>query len=584
MQQVETDNKTSGNGVDGHGELLLDCDNLAAECLAILDRLRPFAFPHEGVFILEDYGRFLQDKKVFELKEGLESLANKIHGFKGISGFLIAEAKALCHKAEEVIKPLAELKLVFDDPLGQLLRSFVLALQDLLEQFRERGTVSCDREHWFAAFDDAVERSVALVRNNEPLLKHLIEDRCRDDGEIREPRRAQTILVSRQGYDDLLSSANSLFNLISSSGNGVLANRAAAILHDFLEIHQGNKLRPLEFSRYERLVPKLARQYGLRAEFVIAGAGILADVAFSSALHEICNQISKNAITHGIEAPDERRALGKDEIGRITFSASEDTLNYYVSISDDGRGIDKEKLVQKALAARIIAADRLAHMSEQNILHLVFHQGLSTVANVDDNAGRGLGMSAVSAAMTRLHGTCRIRSVPNEGTSWDFTFQKANVSLSCFIVALHEQYFAIPETFVRKFDTFHGKNAGLISVGGRLLPVLDTGRLFGLQDRSVRGDSGLVVVLATKGGDSVMVVERIIEKAVLFVMPLPALANESSVFAGIALHKAKPTLVIDAEKARAACKPADAGSGNEHRPRIAPGAPRRPHGPQRVPA
>jgi len=221
-------------------------------------------------------------------------------------------------------------------------------------------------------------------------------------GEIRQRKKEEYLSVSFEGYETLSEKVKELFYTLSMSLNDEESLLANTLYNEFLNTHQQIKKVPLNLSRYERLIPKLAKDYGKEADFYFEDHHVRADLEFWNGIHEILNHVLKNAVIHGVETPDQRAEKKKDASGRILVELQEDALHIRLNVSDDGRGIDTKKLAEKAVKEGFLDAGQPEHMTEDELLQLLFLQGVSTVESLDDNAGRGVGMNAVQEAILQL--------------------------------------------------------------------------------------------------------------------------------------------------------------------------------------
>ncbi|HUJ76157.1 MAG TPA: ATP-binding protein, partial [bacterium] len=399
---------------------------------------------------------------------------------------------------------------------------------------------------WGSRFNAEERRAREYVLRNEDLIKHLITDRAVEQGATRRRPPTETIAVSRVGYERLLVLANSLHQLaMQAEGGG--ASRAESQLSEFLRTHQANKLNPLDLSRYERLVPKLAQQYGLRASFVVDELQMRGEDRFLAALHEITNHTVKNAVTHGIEPPDVRTRARKDVEGQIRFRGTEDALNFYITITDDGRGIDVDKVAARAVELGVVTADRVRSMSREEKLNLVFVQGLSTAQVQDDNAGRGIGLNSVQELMNRFQGVCEVETESGQGTRWNFRFQKMNVALSCLLVGVQSQQLAVPEHSISTITLDQGAaDKDYTRIAEQMVGLIDLEGMLGL---SRNGTKNRYIVLLRRDDATVgFRATDVLGKKVLFIQPMPSIANGINVFAGVSITDGKPILVMDAAK------------------------------------
>jgi two-component system chemotaxis sensor kinase CheA len=171
------------------------------------------------------------------------------------------------------------------------------------------------------------------------------------------------------------------------------------------------------FDRFPRLVRDVARKLGKHIDLVIEGADTAADKNIIESLGDPLLHIVRNSIDHGIESPEDRSAAGKPAQATVLLRAFQDSDQVVIEITDDGKGIDPEKIKASALSKGVIDEERAARLSDQDAINLVFTAGFSTAAKVSDLSGRGVGMDVVVTAVEKAGGSVSISSVKGEGTT-----------------------------------------------------------------------------------------------------------------------------------------------------------------------
>jgi two-component system chemotaxis sensor kinase CheA len=152
----------------------------------------------------------------------------------------------------------------------------------------------------------------------------------------------------------------------------------------------------------------------------------------------------RNAVDHGIETPEERVKQGKSPQGFVKLSAYHQANHVVIEIADDGRGMNPDKIVAKALERGIINSDEAIHLTEQQKLELVFESGLSTADSVTAISGRGVGMDVVRSVVGRLKGTVHIVSEPGKGTTFRLTLPLTLAIIKALLFAVGDQHYAVP--------------------------------------------------------------------------------------------------------------------------------------------
>jgi two-component system chemotaxis sensor kinase CheA len=206
------------------------------------------------------------------------------------------------------------------------------------------------------------------------------------------------------------------------------------------------RMVPVEqmFRRLPRVVRDIAKQLGREVEIVIAGENTDLDKSILDALAEPMMHLLRNAVDHGIEPPLERAAAGKSPEGTIRLNAYHQGNQVVLEISDDGRGIDSERVVAAAVSRGVITAEQAARLSDNEALDLIFHAGLSTATEITEVSGRGIGMDVVKAVMDRLKGSIAVRSTPGEGTTFRLMVPLTLAIIKALLFRVCERLYAVP--------------------------------------------------------------------------------------------------------------------------------------------
>ncbi|MBT4527280.1 MAG: response regulator [Deltaproteobacteria bacterium] len=539
---------------DMQKSILKDTQNLTSEILDILKTLEVYAFPVQGKFNLAEYQQFLYNRNLQIYTENLRLLGNKIHGLKGSCGFIIPEAKQLCHQMEEITRPLAEVKLVLTSIIANLIKQFIFKIEELLEEFQVNPEGQFSLENWLEKIEEELENGNQYITENLATFSALIASGSLDKGEIRNRKEEEYLSVSLQGYEILSGKVKDLFYSIADVLPKDKLAETSEIFNQFLNTHQQIKKVPLVLSRYERLIPKLAKDYDKAADFFFKDHQVKADREFWNAVHEIMNHVLKNAVIHGLETEAEREESGKETTGKITVELNEDATNILLSVADDGRGINVEKVKTKALENGILTADQLSKLKESEILDLLFIQGVSTAESLDDNAGRGVGMNAVEEAMRKFQGSCLIKNNPGKGCSWNFTFTKSSVSLPCVLIIIGDMTLAIPESYITSFIDYAAdqivtvKQQPCYRYEDSLIPLLSTESLFNYDTQNNANKNNSVIILENKKTKKSMVINGILDSAVLPISPLPKMYRNIPIYQGVAMYNNIPVQVVNVDK------------------------------------
>jgi two-component system chemotaxis sensor kinase CheA len=198
------------------------------------------------------------------------------------------------------------------------------------------------------------------------------------------------------------------------------------------------------FRRFPRLVRDLGKQLGKEVEVQISGQETDLDKSILDALFEPISHLVRNAVDHGLETPQERLAAGKPARGKVRLDAYHQGNQVVIEISDDGRGIDREKVVSKAAQRGIVSPERAAGLSESEALQVIFEPGFSTAEAVTQVSGRGVGMDVVKAVMERLKGTVAVETQVGQGTRFLLRLPLTLAIIKALLLRVNDRLYAVP--------------------------------------------------------------------------------------------------------------------------------------------
>ena len=206
------------------------------------------------------------------------------------------------------------------------------------------------------------------------------------------------------------------------------------------------RMVPVEqlFRRFPRVVRDVAKLRNKEIGLEIAGQNTDLDKSILDALSEPLAHIVRNAADHGIESAEERLAAGKPARGTIRLNAYHEGDQVVIEVSDDGRGLDPKKILQKALQQKIISADEAGRLNEQDILQLVFAPGLSTAEEVTEISGRGVGLDVVKSSLEALKGTVAIETRAGKSTTFRLLVPLTLASIQTLLFRVKQRLYAVP--------------------------------------------------------------------------------------------------------------------------------------------
>ena len=259
------------------------------------------------------------------------------------------------------------------------------------------------------------------------------------------------------------------------------------------------------FNRFPRLVHDLSSQLGKRVRLEIQGAETELDKSVIEQLGDPLTHLIRNSVDHGIEDPEQRAGAGKPEEGVVTLRAYHEGGNVLIEVSDDGKGLDRERIRAKAISQGLLADD--AALSDEEMYGLIFAPGFSTATVVSDVSGRGVGMDVVKRNVEALNGEISVRSVVGEGSRFRIRLPLTLAILDGLSVKLGRDTFILPLLSIRQsvrpaqsdIKTVLGSRGEIFLLRGEQLPLLRLSRLFHTAGAIEDPTRGIVVVTETDG-------------------------------------------------------------------------------------
>jgi two-component system chemotaxis sensor kinase CheA len=267
------------------------------------------------------------------------------------------------------------------------------------------------------------------------------------------------------------------------------------------------------FMRMSRVVREACSATGKKVNLVFEGESTEVDTTIIESLNDPLTHMIRNSIDHGIESAEERLRRGKSEHGTIRLSASHSSGRILVTIEDDGAGINRERVLQKAIERGIV--DPSVTLSDAEIDALIFAPGFSTAETVTDLSGRGVGMDVVRQSIQALGGRVTVSSRPGEGTEMRLTLPLTLAILDGMVVRVAGEVLVVPLTSVVETLRINASEitdigAGIIRLRDSLMPVIDVGEKLGFcAPREMAGSCTMLVVEAQDGSVASLLIDEI---------------------------------------------------------------------------
>jgi two-component system chemotaxis sensor kinase CheA len=314
-----------------------------------------------------------------------------------------------------------------------------------------------------------------------------------------------TALRSRHSGDEALLEA------VKTSGRFIEEVRDAALGLRMVQIGG-------TFSRFQRVVRDLAHEMDKKIDLAISGAETELDKTVVDRIGDPLTHLVRNSIDHGIEPAAERLVAGKPEHGTVGLNAYHESGSIVIEVTDDGRGLNREKILAKAVERGLVSNPE--SLSDNEIYKLIFEPGFSTASQVTNISGRGVGMDVVKRTLDDLRGTVEVQSRPGQGATISLRLPLTLAIIDGFLVAAGQSRFIIPLELVEEcIELPELGHRDYVDLRGEVLPFLRLRDLFGAFDEQ-SADRQIVVVVGYAGKKAGLVVDRLLGELQTVIKPL----------------------------------------------------------------
>jgi len=322
-------------------------------------------------------------------------------------------------------------------------------------------------------------------------------------------RDGNYVRVNADKLDELINLVGEL--VIASAGASLLArscnndplqeatSTVSGLVEEILDGALHLRMIPIgdTFNRFRRVVRDISQELGKDIELIISGAETELDKTVVEKIGDPLMHLLRNAMDHGIESADARRAAGKPAKGHLSLNAYHDSGNIVIEIADDGAGLNRERILQKAQERGLVASG--AVLTDQEIYNLIFEAGFSTAEAVTNLSGRGVGMDVVKRNITLLRGTVDLDSRPGQGTVVRIRLPLTLAIINGFLVGIDQSTYVIPLDMVQECIELDerqrqsSRDNGYLDLRGEVLPLVDLRDHFSHEGPAARRQNVVVV-------------------------------------------------------------------------------------------
>ncbi|GAA0609417.1 hypothetical protein GCM10009547_09370 [Sporichthya brevicatena] len=531
----------------------------------------------------------------------LASVFRTIHTIKGTSGFLaFNRLEAVTHVGENVLSKLRDGELALTPQITTVLLQMVDTVRALLASIETTGVEGdIDVDAVSAALAGCLEPAaplvpaprdevepaaapepvaeitpepapepVAVVEPPAPVAPLLAENSTDHDEENARRSVADSSIRVDVGLLDqlmrmvgeLVLTRNQVVQYVGETQHTELQRASQRLNLIATELQEGvmkTRMQPIDqvWSRLPRVVRDLGAQCGKSVRLVMEGRETELDRTLLEAVKDPLTHLVRNAIDHGLEAPEVRTAAGKPAEGTLSLRAYHEGGQVVVEVGDDGRGIDPAKVAAKAIENGLVSRDQVSRMSEREIADLVFRPGFSTAPAVSNISGRGVGMDVVRTNIEKIGGTVDLASEIGMGTTVRVRIPLTLAIIPALVVGQAGDTYAIPQANLLELVRLEGEaaesgiehvaGAPVYRLRGTLLPLVYLDEQLGLPAPAER-EALNIVVLAADNTHFGLVVEEIRDTQEIVVRPLSRQIKHVETFAGATITgDGKVALILD---------------------------------------
>lgn len=364
---------------------------------------------------------------------------------------------------------------------------------------------------------------------------------------------AQTIRVNVDLLENLMTlvselvlTRNQLLQMVRGKDDSEFATPLQRLSHITTDLQEGvmkTRMQPIgnAWAKLPRIVRDLAVEMNKKIDLQMLGAETELDRQVLELIKDPLTHMVRNSADHGLEGPDERKRNGKSEVGKIVLNAFHEGGHIIIEISDDGRGLNLDRIKQKAVQNGLATESELETMTSQQIYQYIFKAGFSTAEKVTSVSGRGVGMDVVRTNIERIGGTVELKSQPGKGSTFIIKIPLTLAIVSALIVECAVERFAIPQISVLELvrvtaNSEHGiemiNSAPVLRLRDRLLPLVSLKRLLRLADDTEERQETFIVVTQVGTYTFGIIVDRVFDTEEIVVKPVAPILRNITMFSG----------------------------------------------------
>ncbi|MDD5455971.1 MAG: chemotaxis protein CheA [Candidatus Margulisbacteria bacterium] len=496
----------------------------------------------------------------------IDAIFRAFHTIKGVALFLrLKQIGELAHKTESALDKVRNKVVPFSSHVADVMfsvRDKIISMMDALEQNLAKDLL---KESEFELFDilNDVDNIFNIKAEADKSPESKSEDIVKKNDHT--SNIDNSIKVDYLKIDHLINYTGEL--LIAQSllwnNNYILGNNDQKFLNiieqikrissELQKISLSMRMVPIKqtFSKMQRIVRDLSHKLQKQVKVVLIGEDTELDRSLIESINDPLVHLVRNSIDHGLENPEERKKSGKPEFGTIHLKAYHQGGSIVIEVSDDGKGLNKERILAKALEKELIKDS--TGMSDQSIWQLIMEPGFSTAENLTDVSGRGVGMDVVKSNVDKLRGRVDIYSKSGEGTTMTLRIPLTLAIILGMIVTIGGEYYIIPLQTIMdilrpqpgQIHSVEHKNEVLL-MRGETIPIIRLYKMLNIENARTNPNDALLIVVEFEGKHKALMVDDILGQQEVVIKSIYESLNERKFFSGCSiLGNGKASLILN---------------------------------------
>ncbi|SEB52621.1 chemotaxis protein CheW [Paenibacillus sp. GP183] len=518
----------------------------------------------------------------------MDTIFRAVHSIKGTAGFFsLKNVVALAHIMESRLGEMKHNQAPVHGKLidrllraSDLLKAMIMDVetsddQDIASMLSELSDHPDDQEAAEKELDireinEIIEvkevKPEVLPASNLPILKEVKK--------LQKVHTDDTLRVQVSLLNDLLDMAGEMVLVrnqmlrILQSYRKTIPNLNSVLQHidttttELQEKIMQTRMQPVSkvFNKFPRIIRELSKELGKEIELYMEGTEVELDKSLIEALTDPLNHLVRNAIDHGIEEQHMREKLGKSQTGIIMLKAYHEGDHVTIDVTDDGAGIQVDKIEKKAIQRGLLTSAEASEMSDRELMKFLFHPGFSTANELTNISGRGIGMDVVKTNIEKIGGYVEIMTIPGKGSTFRLTLPLTLAIIPSLVVEVEGNKFALPQVNLqemlrikqndptRKLEKI--RDSWVLRLRGKLLPIVHLADVLGIRSDSFDKLSEVYRVLVLKTGSKRfgLAVDIIHDREEILVKSLPRFFHQSSCYFGVTIMgDGKSAMILDPE-------------------------------------